>query len=228
MALIGPAAMLLWFDIDPEHVAEHDEWHTREHFPERVGIPGFLRAQRWISAASSPRYHILYEVADVGVLSSAPYLKRLNNPTPWTSRMMMHYRGMVRGYCRLESGTGTVLGTTGVSVRFSAARDMELPLQAWLDRELIPRLAARRGFASAFLFRSGGAPEMTVEQKIRGRDAGAEWVLLATGYSADLMNELAATDLAAGAFEAHGASSGTISVAYQLACLSDQAASRPG
>ena len=44
--MTGSAAMLLWYDIVPEQVTEHDEWHTREHFPERVGIPGFLCAQR--------------------------------------------------------------------------------------------------------------------------------------------------------------------------------------
>ena len=228
MALLGSAAMLLWFDVAPDEIPEHDEWHTREHFPERVGIPGFLRAQRWVSATSSPRYHILYEVADVGVLSSAPYLERLNNPTPWTSRMMPHYRGMVRGFCRREGGTGTVLGTTGVSVRFAAAHDADPALQTWLDRELIPGLASQRGFASAFLFRSDRAPEMTAEQKIRGRDAGVDRVLLATGYSADFMTELAATDLSADSFEAHGASPGTISRVYQLACLSDRAARQTG
>src|SRR4051812_42652044 len=101
MALLGDAAMLLWYDIVPEHVAEHDEWHAREHFPERVGIPGFLRAQRWTGEPGSPRYFIIYEVADVGVLTDKPYMERLNNPTPWTSRMMPQFRGMTRGFCTI-------------------------------------------------------------------------------------------------------------------------------
>ncbi len=220
MALSGTAAMLLWFDIVKEHIPEHDDWHTREHFPERVGIPGFLRAQRWVCASSGPRYHVLYEVADVGILSSAPYLERLNNPTPWTSRMMPHYRGMVRGFCRTECIAGTVLGTRSVSVRFAAAPGQDARLENWLKVDLIPSLLQRRGFASAFTFRTDRAPEMTAEQKIRGRDASVEAVLLATGYSADLMNELAATELSADAFEAHGASPGTVAGVYHLACLS--------
>ena len=108
-------------------------------------------------------------------------------------------------------------------VRYAAARGREGQLRNWLDRDLIPKLARRNGFASAFMLRSDRAPEMTAEQRIRGRDASVELVLLATGHSGELMKELAATDLSAASFEAHGASPGTISGVYQLACLSDAA-----
>jgi hypothetical protein len=220
MALLGTAAMLLWFDIVPEHVAEHGEWIAREHFQERLAIPGFIRAQRWVSLSSGTRYLIAYEVADIDVLSSAPYLERLNNPTPWTTRMMPHFRGMVRGFCRLESSSGTVLGATCVSVRYSAAPEMDGQLRSWLDRDLIPRLAGQRGVTSTHGLRSDRIPEMTAEQRIRGRDAGVERVLLATGYSSDLMKALAEAELGADAFEAHGASPGATSDVYQLVCLS--------
>jgi len=106
MALLGRAAMLLWYDIIPEQIAEHDDWHTRQHFPERVGIPGFIRAQRWVSRSPGSRYFVVYEVSDVDVLSSAAYLERLNNPTPWTRKMMPHYRGMTRGLCSVMKSAG--------------------------------------------------------------------------------------------------------------------------
>lgn len=228
MALLGSAAMLLWFDIVPEHISEVDEWLARQHFAERIGIPGFLRAQRWVSVSSGARYFIVYEVSDIDVLSSAPYLERLNNPTPWTRQLMPHYRGMVRGFCRLERSFGTVIGCTSVSVRYGPAAGKEAQLQSWLTRDLIPRLDGRAGFASVHMLRSDRVPEMTAEQRIRGRDARVESVLLVTGYSADLMKELWATDLSADAFEKHGASSGTSTTVYQLACLCDGGASASG
>ncbi len=46
MPLLGQAAMLLSFDIAAEAIAEHDDWHTHEHLPERLAIPGFLRGMR--------------------------------------------------------------------------------------------------------------------------------------------------------------------------------------
>ncbi len=217
--------MLLWYDIVPEQIAEHDEWHTREHFPERVAIPGFIRAQRWVSLSAGARYFVVYEVSDIDVLTSAAYSERLNNPTPWTRRMMPHFRGMTRGFCRLEGGHGTVLGTTGVAVRYTAAPGMDRQLGSWLEGDLIPGIAGRQGFASAYLLRSDRAPEMTAEQRIRGRDASVDRVLLATGYSPDLMKDLAASHLSPGSFETHGASPGTASGIYQLACLSDAARS---
>jgi hypothetical protein len=93
MALCGSGAMILYYDIAPNAIEDHDDWHSHEHFPERLSIPGFLRASRWVAAAGSPRYLVMYEVADVQVLSDAPYLERLNNPTPWTARMMANFRG---------------------------------------------------------------------------------------------------------------------------------------
>ena len=212
--------MLLWYDIIPEQIAEHDDWHTRQHFPERVGIPGFIRAQRWVSRPPGARYFVVYEVKDIDVLSSAQYLERLNNPTPWTSRMMPSFRGMVRGFCRLESSHGSVLGTTCVTSRYSAAPGMEDRLRTWLNGELIPDLMQRKGITSAFTLRSDRAPEMTAEQRIRGRDASVDRVLLVTGYSPEPVAGLAQDDLRANNLEAHGASPGTTSGVFQLACLS--------
>lgn len=220
MALLGRAAMLLWYDIIPEQIAEHDDWHTREHFPERVGIPGFLRAQRWVSCSPGSRYFVVYEVSDVDVLSSAAYLERLNNPTSWTSRIMPSFRGMVRGFCKLDSSHGSVLGTSGVTLRYSAAPGMEDRLSSWLNRDLIPGLMQRRGFTSAFMLRSESAPQMTAEQRLRGRDASVDRVLLATGYSTELMAGLALDELGASSLAAHGASPGVTSGVYELACLS--------
>ena len=227
MALLGSAAMLLWYDIIPEQIVEHDDWHTRQHFPERVGIPGFIRAQRWVASSQGERYFVVYEVTDIDVLSSAPYLERLNNPTPWTSRIMPSFRRMVRGFCKLESSQGSVLGTTCVTLRYSAAPGKEDRLHRWLHNDLVPDLMLRKGFTSAFMLRSDRAPEMTAEQRIRGRDASVDLVLFATGYSPELMAGLAQDELCAKSLESHGASPGATSGVLQLACLSGAACRIP-
>ena len=53
MALLGKAAMVLSFDVAAAAIDEHDDWHTHEHFPERLSIPGFLRGTRWIAQQGS-------------------------------------------------------------------------------------------------------------------------------------------------------------------------------
>ena len=79
MPLLGKAAMLLSFDIAQDAVDEHDDWHTHEHLPERLSIPGFRRGTRWVALRGRPRYLVLYEVAELDTLVSGAYLERLNN-----------------------------------------------------------------------------------------------------------------------------------------------------
>jgi hypothetical protein len=70
----------------------------------------------------SPRYFVVYEVPDIGVLSAGPYLQRLNHPTEWTRRMMPRFRGMTRGFCKIVHRHGTVLGSAALTIRFSPVK----------------------------------------------------------------------------------------------------------
>jgi len=49
MSLSGSGVIAIWNDITEEGRANFYEWHDREHIPERVGIPGFLRGRRYIA-----------------------------------------------------------------------------------------------------------------------------------------------------------------------------------
>ena len=71
MPLLGKAAMLLSLDVAKEAIPEHDEWHTHEHLPERLSIPGFIRGTRWVTLAGQPRYFVMCEVEELSTLTSA-------------------------------------------------------------------------------------------------------------------------------------------------------------
>jgi len=213
MGLLGKAALVLSFDIDESAIIEHDEWHSCEHLQERMSIPGFLRGSRWISTGESPRYFVLYEVDQLDALASGPYLDRLDNPSAWTARMMRHYRGMQRGFCRLTFSVGDGLGGYAFVLKFHPGPEKASALRGWLVSELLPPLAKRRGLVGAHLFESGLAAEMTEEQRIRGKDSDVAWVLLVTGYdagvvaalsedllSAEMFASLGVTDLVAGEY----------------------------
>jgi len=196
--------MLLSFDIAPEAVAEHDDWHTHEHFPERLAIPGFRRGSRWIAREGGPRYFVMYEVERLETLASAAYLERLNHPTPWTAKMMPHYRGMTRGLCAVTGSFGAGLGGAALLARFKPEPGKEAALRRWLLEEELPALPAAKGLASAHLFESALAPPSTNEQRIRGNDAPVAWAVLVTGYEAGSVAALAASSLRAECFERHG------------------------
>ncbi len=214
MPLLGQAAMLLSFDIAPEAIAEHDDWHTHEHLPERLAIPGFLRGTRWVALQGQPRYCVLYEVARLDTLASEAYLQRLNNPSSWTSRMMPHYRGMRRGLCSVMSSQGLGMGHMSLLLRFAPAEDQKAALGRWLTQDLLPQLPARPGLGSVHLLEGALAPRMTREQRIRGADAGVDWALLVTGYSQGSLETLAQAELGAGQLEARGAR-GVVAALYR-------------
>lgn len=227
MALLGKAAMILAFDIAPEAIAEHDNWHSLEHLQERMSIPGFLRGTRWTTAGESPRYFVMYEVAELETLASPPYLERLNNPSPWTARMMPHYRGMNRGFCRVTFSRGLGLGQCGLLIRFSPDPGREAALRDWLVTEALPALPGQPGLVSAHLCEAALTPEMTREQRIRGKDGGVDWVLLVTGYAQAAVEQIAATAFAADAMERRGGIN-VVSRIYRMGhALSAQEAAAP-
>jgi hypothetical protein len=194
MPLLGSAAMLLSFDVMPETISEHDDWHTHEHLPERLSIPGFLRGTRWVALRGGPRYLVLYEVEQLATLTSSAYLERLNKPSTWTARMMPRYRGMSRGFCLVTGSFGLGIGHVSVLLRFEPAAGSEASLRRWLLQDVLPELPTKSGIGSAHLLEGTIAPPMTNEQQIRGPDAGIDWALLLTGYReaalADLVRDV--------------------------------------
>ena len=220
MPLLGSAAMLLSFDVAAEAVDEHDRWHTHEHLPERLSIPGFLRGTRCVATEGSPRYLVVYEVRDLQVLSSEAYLARLNDPTPWTRRMMPFYRGMSRGLCAVLGSFGLGLGGTASLIRFSADEPHAEHLRRWLLDDLLPGIPVAPGLGSAHLLQGAAAAAMTNEQRIRGADRGVDTAILITGYDPDAVSGSArqlGDTLRAKAPPSLGVTSATYATSYTLA-----------
>lgn len=216
MPLLGKAVMLLSFDVAQEMIPEHDEWHTHEHLPERLSIPGFFRGTRWVALRGEPRYFVMYEVEKLDTLASDAYLERLNHPSPWTSRMMPFYRDMTRGFCLVTGSFGSGVGQASLLLRFKPIAGAETPLRKWLIHDALPHLPSMRGIGSVHLFEGAVAAPMTAEQRIRGVDAGVDWVLFVAGYDHEALASLAEAELDAARLEARGAS-GVRAAMYRMA-----------
>lgn len=69
---------------------EFNAWYDGEHMAERLAIPGFRSARRWVAdvAAGEGKYLATYELDSPGVLQSAAYLARFQNQTPWSRRCL--------------------------------------------------------------------------------------------------------------------------------------------
>ncbi|MBK0392798.1 DUF4286 family protein [Ramlibacter algicola] len=192
MALAGSAALAMWWDMAPAMRAEFEHWHTHEHFPERLALPGFLRGSRWGSADGGDGFFILYETDTLDALTSPEYLARLNAPTPWSTQLMPHHRNMVRTLCNVVASHGAGVAGHACTVRFTVAADREAQVQAPLAAKLA-LLAMQAGVAGAHLLRSGVAAPKTAEQAIRGNaDQAADWIVLVTGYDLEAVRQAAA------------------------------------
>jgi hypothetical protein len=104
----GRGVIAIWNDMVPASAGEFRRWHTKEHMPERLGVPGFRRGRRLFAADSSPPWLTLYEADDVAVFSSEAYLERLNAPTDWARRVLPSFRKTERmvGELCAEAGSG--------------------------------------------------------------------------------------------------------------------------
>ncbi|MAZ15060.1 MAG: hypothetical protein CL535_01795 [Ahrensia sp.] len=108
----------MWHDIEPDAWTEYMEWHTREHMPERLSIPGFLVGKRLINhTVERYRYGTIYTGRDVEVFRSPAYLERLNNPTEWSGRVQPFFRNFLRVACDRIASAGHGDGGAMATIR---------------------------------------------------------------------------------------------------------------
>ena len=151
MSLAGMGVVAIWHDLQPEAKEEFYEWHSREHMPERVGIPGFRRGRRYLALSGTPEYFILYEADSPEVLAGLDYLNRLNAPTEWTRRMLPAFRNVDRSICRVAFTSGMGSGGVMLTSRFNIdAAHRSGSIEA-LTRRMLPSLSQLSGIAGVHL-----------------------------------------------------------------------------
>ena len=193
MPLLGQAAVVIWSEMaDP---AAHDDWHSHEHMPERVGIPGFLRARRLVATdGSEPRFLVIYEVRDAAVMVSSEYLERLNHPTPWSQRTMADNRALNRSLCHKVASVGRGVGASVLALPFTPPASGAAESMLRLASQTLPPLALQPGLTGAHLLLRDRATDrpQTEEERLRGRrDGSVDALLLVEAYESGVLAELA-------------------------------------
>jgi hypothetical protein len=130
MTMAGTGLLAFWHDVAPGGEAEFDQWHLREHIPERVAVPGFLRCRRYVTLGGPPRYFYYYETESLDTLQSPAYLARLGDPTPWTKKTMPLVRNNTRTACRVVTSVGPGLGGVIATLRLGPRAGTALPTAA--------------------------------------------------------------------------------------------------
>lgn len=147
------AFLALWNGIEsPKVQAEYDCWHSFEHVPERVGLPGFVEATRYRAVDHPLRYFTCYNLCSLDALSTPEYRDVFTHPTPWSARMRLVLRDFYRLPCQLGGvhGLGSASQLSTVQWR-SASQALKDQLNDWLHKLVLKGEAVRAewGFATA-------------------------------------------------------------------------------
>jgi hypothetical protein len=113
----------------PAMKAEFNAWYDTEHMQERLSIPGFRSARRWVAdvPAGDGRYLATYELDSASVLRSAPYLARFENPTPWSRRCLAETVVFRRWACeQVEPGSSDPVSAARALLLVAAGEAPEL------------------------------------------------------------------------------------------------------
>ena len=121
MSLLGSAVLVNWGGIMPDKEDDYNQWHSKEHMPERISLPGFLRGYRAMGIEGTNlnhKYFMMYEAKNKEVFVSKEYLERLNNPTRWTKEILSNYVSPSRTICSVISSKSIGSGNFILTVRF--------------------------------------------------------------------------------------------------------------
>lgn len=173
----GAGFLAIWSDLAPEDETDWAHWMIREHSIERVRIEGFLacRIFRALGTAVN-RYFILYDLAKPEIVGDAAYLARLDEPTPWSQRVMPRLRNFARGGGRVISAAGVGQGGLLAAMRFDTKPEWDADT---LCRELasMDRVAAARVMLTDLAHTS----IQTREKSMRNKDSTFAGLLVVEG-----------------------------------------------
>ena len=186
MGLLGTGMLLTFTEVAPEDEMDFNEWYNREHVDERVFMPGFKRARRYLAADRSTRvkYFASYETGSVQDLCAPEYMKLLGNQSDWSKRMMAKFTHFDRLTltCTVDLAHG-ISGAAGLA-RFYPAEEGKQRLRELMRDSLLPELAARLGMHGAVLLENDLAV-VAEGMRAQGRTVSAEmrqeWVVILDG-----------------------------------------------
>lgn len=180
MPLAGKGMLLTSMDIDPSDEAEFNRWYDREHLEERVAIPGFLEARRYIAHQGHPKYLSLYSTETFDVLDSPAYRKALANQTDRSKAVIARFKNMIRAVARITISHGSGRGAALGIIRLRAAAGDQEKLRAAVRDRVAPDLPD--GIVSLHLIESDPALSKPLTGDASAAQPGAgDWFILIDG-----------------------------------------------
>ena len=152
MSLRGKGMLMTFTETAPKDEADFNDWYNREHLDERVGMPGFRRARRYVGTRpADPKYFASYETGRVADLAAPDYLKLLADQSPWSKRVMKRFTKFHRLTLRITVDLAHGVGGGVAVCRFFPAAEAMAPLRRWLKDEALPEAIRQPGMLGGFV-----------------------------------------------------------------------------
>ncbi len=149
MPLFGKGMLVTLTEVPARDERDFNEWYNREHIDERVNLPGFHRARRYVAVRASPKYLATYECDSVAELATPDYLKLLENQTPWSQAVMARFTQFERFTLRMQVDQTHGVGGALAVVRFVPDPRRRKALVEWLSEQALPKAVRRPGMLGA-------------------------------------------------------------------------------
>ena len=212
MPLAGKGMLLTSMNVDAADEAEFNRWYDREHLWERVAIPGFLEARRYVAHQGNPKYLSLYSTETFEVLDSAAYRTALANQTAWSKANIARFKDMIRGVARITISHGTGRGAALGIIRLRPLAGGEDTLRSALREQLDP--AKLDGIISMHLLENDPALSRPITDDPAAPNPGAgDWFVL---IDATDVNAIPAAAARFAAFKSQTVSSGVYRLMFDL------------
>ena len=105
--------LAIWCEIGAEDLSDYRAWITKEHIADRTFLPGWNGARFCVDVTNERAHFFLYATENKDVFSAQPYLNVLNNPSPWTNRIMPKFgpfdRALGEQLFKLGNGFGSYM-----------------------------------------------------------------------------------------------------------------------
>jgi hypothetical protein len=150
--------LFMAFDFSTAHEDEFHDWYDKEHVPERLRVPGFLNAERWIDE-QNPKIHVAtYDLDTVGVMDTQAYRAVGGaNQSVWTKRVT-GMCGRIMRFVGSQLLPGDEVAAAGAGALLVASMTPEPGAEAefnrWYDEEHLPNLQSVPGVLSGRRYRA--------------------------------------------------------------------------
>jgi hypothetical protein len=211
--------LAVWSDITPEAAADYDAWYEQSHMFERLAVEGIHRARHYRTVAGAQQ-HFTYFMADTArVFKSPAYLESANNASPWTQRILPHFRNTNRTAFNVVQRTGWGYGASAMTLRLAAETGRETELLDWLGQSLFPELLQQPGIIGAQIWKADMEATLVAVQDSQLRqeaDQTSPLAIFIEGTGSCAIQSVSENLLTLAELITHGAADGAIMSLHQL------------